>query len=282
MEYQDPIPQDQTVPQLSLPMVAPSAAREVDLIDVALILLVAFGAIFLSTFAAMLVYYGTHHQKMFDPKLLSQNVMFVLPAQLMAYLIVVGFMAFIVAARHSKTLAEAVQWNFPYGRGWLAALGGGAAMGVGSQVASSILSRWIPKTLPIDQYFRDTASAYALAAFGIFIAPLVEELFFRGFVYPALARFFNHFLFPAFDVAFGSALSIMVTAAAFSLLHEGQLAHAWAPLLVLFVVGVALTLVRARTQSVATCVLVHMGYNGALFGMLFYFTDGFRHLERAL
>jgi membrane protease YdiL (CAAX protease family) len=270
LEYQDPIPQDQTVPQLSLPMVAPSAPREIDLIDVALILLVAFGAIFLSTFAAMLVYYGTHHQKMFDPKLLSQNVLFVLPAQLMAYLIVVGFMAFIVAARHSKTLGDAVQWNFPYGRGWLAALGAGAAMGLASQVASSVLSRWIPKTLPIDQYFRDTASAYALAAFGIFIAPLVEELFFRGFLYPALARWT------------GGALSVIVTAAAFSLLHEGQLAHAWAPLLVLFVVGVALTLVRARTQSVATCVLVHMGYNGALFGMLFYFTDGFRHLERAI
>ena len=121
-----------------------------------------------------------------------------------------------------------------------------------------------------------------LAAFGIFIAPVVEELFFRGFIYPALERFFNRFLFPAFDLAFGSALSIIVTAAAFSLLHEGQLAHAWVPLLVLFSVGVVLTLVRARTNSVATCVLVHMGYNGVLFGMLFYFTDGFRHLEKAV
>jgi len=60
------------------------------------------------------------------------------------------------------------------------------------------------------------------------------------------------------------------------------LAHAWVPLLVLFSVGVVLTLVRARTNSVAMCVLVHMGYNGVLFGMLFYFTDGFRHLEKAI
>ena len=76
--------------------------------------------------------------------------------------------------------------------------------------------------------------------------------------------------------------SVMLTSAAFSLLHQAQLAHAWAPLLILFWVGVALTVVRARTNSVATCVLVHMGYNGALFGLMFYFTEGFRHLERAV
>jgi membrane protease YdiL (CAAX protease family) len=251
-------------------MVSPAAPREVDLIDVALILCVAVAAFFLSTVVAMLIYFGAPGRKVSDPKLLVQNVGFVLPAQLVAYVMIVGFMAFIVALRHNKSLGEAIHWNFPSGSRWLGALAGGAALGLGSQVASSFLGRWIPKTLPIDQYFRDAASAYMLAAFGIFIAPLVEELFFRGFVYPALARWT------------GGALSIVVTAAAFSLLHEGQLAHAWVPLLVLFSVGVVLTVVRARTNSVATSVLVHMGYNGVLFGMLFYFTDGFRHLEKAI
>jgi membrane protease YdiL (CAAX protease family) len=179
-------------------------------------------------------------------------------------------MVFIVSLRHNRTLRDAIHWNLPSGSRCLGALAGGAALGLGSQVASSILGRWIPKSLPIDQYFRDAFSAYMLAGFGIFIAPLVEELFFRGFLYPALSRWT------------GSALSIVVTAGAFSLLHEGQLAHAWAPLLVLFIVGVALTLVRARTGSVATSVLVHMGYNGVLFGMLFFVTDGFRHLDKAI
>lgn len=251
-------------------MVPPAAPREVDLIDILLILGVAVLAFFLSTLAAMVIYLGVSGRKMSDPKLLVQNVAFVLPAQLAAYLIIVGFMAFIVSLRHNRTLGEAVHWNFPSGSRWLGALAGGAALGLGSQVASSFLGRWIPKSLPIDQYFRDAASAYMLAGFGIFIAPLVEELFFRGFLYPALARWT------------GSALSIMVTAAAFSLLHQGQLAHAWAPLLVLFIVGVALTVVRAQTNSVATCVLVHMGYNGVLFGMLFSVTDGFRHLDKAI
>jgi hypothetical protein len=55
---------------------------------------------------------------------------------------------------------------------------------------------------------------------------------------------------------------------------------AWAPLLVLFGVGAVLTLVRARTNSVATCVLMHIGYNSTLFTMLFFATDHFHHLEK--
>lgn len=270
MDYQDPIPQNHVVPQLPLEMALPVAPEEVDLIDVVLILLVAFGSLFLGTVVAVGGYMVAHGQHTFNPKLLSENVMFLLPAQLVSYLVVVGFMAFIVAARHNRTLGEAVHWNLPSGTRWLTALSGGAALGLGSQVASSILSRWIPKTLPIDQYFHDAASAYMLAGFGILVAPVVEELFFRGFVYPALARWT------------GAATSIILTGGAFSLLHEGQLAHAWAPLLILFFVGVVLTIVRARTNSVATSILVHMGYNGVLFGLLFFSTDGFRHLEKAV
>jgi uncharacterized protein len=270
LDYQDPVPQNHTVPQLPLEMTPPAAPEEVDLIDVGLILLAAFGAFFFGTIITIAVYLATHRQHTFSPKLLAQNVMFVLPAQLMAYLIVVGFMAFIVAARHNRKLGEAIHWNLPSGTHPFRALAGGAAMAMGAQLASTFLSRWIPKSLPIDQYFSDAASAYMLAGFGIFIAPPVEELFFRGFVYPALARWT------------GAAASVIITAAGFALLHQGQLAHAWAPLMILFGVGVALTVVRARTNSVATCVLVHMGYNGALFGMLFYFTEGFRHLEKVI
>jgi membrane protease YdiL (CAAX protease family) len=66
----------------------------------------------------------------------------------------------------------------------------------------------------------------------------------------------------------------------FAFTHEGQLAHAWAPLLVLFIVGMVLTYVRAKTQSVGASFLVHSGYNAFLFGMIFVATGGFQHMER--
>jgi CAAX protease family protein len=95
----------------------------------------------------------------------------------------------------------------------------------------------------------------------------VEELFFRGLLYPVLNR------------ALGAVASLSITAALFAALHTGQLAHAWGPLFALFLVGLVLTLVRARYQSVAASILVHMAYNSTLFAFLYVSTGGFRHME---
>ena len=106
-----------------------------------------------------------------------------------------------------------------------------------------------------------------LAGFGIFVAPFMEEFFFRGFLYPVLAR------------RMGLLWAVVLTAVGFMSIHASQLAESWGPLLVLFLVGSVLTLVRAFKQSVAASVLVHMGYNGTLFIMLYVATQGFHHLE---
>jgi CAAX protease family protein len=73
--------------------------------------------------------------------------------------------------------------------------------------------------------------------------------------------------------------SIVVTALGFALLHGSQLGYSWALLLVIFVVGVALTVTRVVTKSVATCVIVHMAYNLALFTQTYIQTHGFRHTQ---
>jgi len=120
----------------------------------------------------------------------------------------------------------------------------------------------------MDRFFRTPSEAWALSLFGITFAPVLEELFFRGFLYPVLAR------------RFGIAIAVLTTAAAFSLIHAPQLGRAWGPVLVIFMVGMALTLTRAITKSVAAGLLMHMAYNATLSILLFVGTDGFRHLER--
>ena len=76
------------------------------------------------------------------------------------------------------------------------------------------LSRFlpIPKSLPMDKYFHDATSAYMMAAFGMTLAPLLEELFFRGLLYPLLRR------------AFGLTMAVMRDAAAFAAIQ----APSWA------------------------------------------------------
>jgi membrane protease YdiL (CAAX protease family) len=50
-------------------------------------------------------------------------------------------------------------------------------------------------------------------------------------------------------------------------------------LLVIFTVGVVLTITRAITKSVATSVLVHMAYNFTIFAQVYIGTQGFRHMQ---
>jgi membrane protease YdiL (CAAX protease family) len=77
----------------------------------------------------------------------------------------------------------------------------------------------------------------------------------------------------------GIACSFVLTAVSFTLLHGAQLGGSWSPLLVLLVISSVLTFARARTKSLATSVIIHVGYNGALFGGMYFATDHFRHLE---
>jgi membrane protease YdiL (CAAX protease family) len=263
-------PESVAPPPLPVAPVSPDSPTvpEPNLVDVLLTLLVAVAALIFCTLIAgvvLLILHGPHATLDKDP---AKAVMLVLPIQLAAYVLTVGFMVFYVWQKYHVGFLQAVRWNMPAGKFAGYALVGGSVLAFGSALAEASLHRWMPKNLPIEQYFSTPASAYALAAFGILVAPLVEELFFRGFLYPALAR------------RLGQALGIAITGVLFAFLHASQLAMAWAPLLVLSVVGSVLTFVRARTNSLATCVLVHAGYNFTLFTMLFFSTGHFHHMEK--
>jgi membrane protease YdiL (CAAX protease family) len=174
-----------------------------------------------------------------------------------------------VERRSPGNFAEAIHWNAPKGKWIFISLLGGVLLAGLSQALGVLLHKWTPTSMPIDEFLKDPNAAYVLCLFGILIAPLIEELFFRGF------------LFPALDRKIGLVGGVAITAAVFAAIHQGQLAHAWAPLSILFIVGACLTLVRAITKSVAVTVLMHVAYNLTLFTLLYVASDGFRHLERA-
>jgi membrane protease YdiL (CAAX protease family) len=77
------------------------------------------------------------------------------------------------------------------------------------------------------------------------VAPVVEELTYRGLGYGAIRA------------AWGSAAAVVVTSLAFGLAHGLVVAL---PVLTLF--GVVLALVRARTESVYPPIVLHAAFNG--------------------
>ena len=207
---------------------------------------------------------GTTLPKTMSPLLLKV----MLAAQCMAYLAVLLFMYVLIVRYYGRRFGEAVRWVAPRAGQWLYYILAGVAL----SFAIGLLSRLLPfpRTLPIDQYFQDRTSAWLMTIFGVSMAPLVEELFYRGFLYPVVAR--------RLGVAAGTA----ITAAAFALMHSAQLAYSWGPLLVLFLVGLVFTIARIVTRSVVPGFLMHVGYNATLFSLLYVASDGFRHLEKAL
>jgi membrane protease YdiL (CAAX protease family) len=189
----------------------------------------------------------------------------VVAGQSVAYLLILAYMYVLVTReRRRPDFLAAIHWNWPSNIAVYVLAG--FALSLALQGLAHLLP--IPKELPIDSFFKTPAEAWALGILSVTLAPLMEELFFRGFLYPVLAR------------RLGLPIAVFVTALGFALLHGAQLMFAWGPVLLIFLVGLILTMVRAKQNSVAASLLIHMAYNGTISVAMFAATDGFRHLEK--
>ena len=186
---------------------------------------------------------------------------------------------------------DGIQWRWPAARGQAARLLGlGLLLGVAVQFVTNFITP--PKTVPVDDFLRTQADAWLITLFGTVMAPLFEEICFRGFLLPAFAIAYDWLSLPRTEEARARwqstttlspaslIFSAVLTSLLFALLHASQVAHLWAALLVLFAISLLLTFVRVKTQSVAASVLVHGAYNGFVFLAVMVQTGGYRHLER--
>jgi membrane protease YdiL (CAAX protease family) len=260
-----PVPENEPVapPPAPQPGILPREHPEFGFLDLVLVL---FGGLLLmvaSQIAALLVARALPRFANLPLTELAKQPLILIPAQVVFYILLVAFIHVLLYARHMRGLADLIPFARP--RHWAALAGVGIALAFAIQLLGEKLP--MPKQLPIDEYFKERSVAFIMLGFGVLIAPFVEELIFRGLLYPVLNRWT------------GATISVTITSLLFALLHAGQLAFSWAPLLSLFLVGVVLTLVRARYQSVLASTLVHMAYNATLFGMLLAATGGFRHMD---
>jgi membrane protease YdiL (CAAX protease family) len=149
-----------------------------------------------------------------------------------------------------------------------------------------------PKTLPIDDFFNTQLNAWLITLFGTVMAPVFEEICFRGFLVPAFAIAYDWLRLPRTPEAHqcwrtttaltppAFLFSAILSSVFFALLHAEQLANLRPALLVLFSVSLVLTYVRIKTDSVACSTIVHSAYNSFVFLTVLIATGGYRHLDR--
>ena len=196
----------------------------------------------------------------------AQKPILLLVSQFLIYGVVAAGMIMLVQGKYHVDFWPAIRWNWPRSEWKLLALG--AAMLVTLSMLQSLLP--MPKDTPFEHLFDRPRDAYLLAIIAVTLGPLMEELFFRGFMYPVLAR------------RLGVAWGIVLTALPFGLIHLPQYGWAWGAALVIVAVGVVCGIVRAATRSVGASFLVHAGYNGTQMIIALVVTHGFRHMEKAV
>jgi membrane protease YdiL (CAAX protease family) len=196
---------------------------------------------------------------------LSASPILLILAQMFAYILLLGYMVLLVKReRRSPRFWKAIHWNWP------TTIWPYLVIGFVMQIALLGLERFLPlpKQTPFDALLRNPVNVLLIAVFAITLGPLMEELFFRGFFYPILAR------------RFGMIAGIAVSAFGFGLVHAAQYGYSWASVLLITLVGVVLGTVRAVKDSVAAGFLVHAAYNSTIILMIVIASDGLRHLEK--
>ena len=166
----------------------------------------------------------------------------------------------------------------------------GVALSLLVQAASSFAT--MPKNIPIDDFFRTPSDIWLIALFGTLLAPLFEEIAFRGFLLPAFAIAYDWLALSRTEAAREAwnssnkisrpawVFSAVLTSILFAAVHGQQVAFTWPVLLLLFCVSLVLSTVRLHLRSVLASTLIHASYNFTIFLTAFLATDGFRHLDK--
>jgi membrane protease YdiL (CAAX protease family) len=232
------------------------------------------------------------HSHPLTAALVNQKIQ--LTANAVTYILCLSASALLFPSIWERSFPSGIRWSPAKATPRLALAG--LSLGFISQGISNFLPA--PNKMPIEDAFRDPGTIWFLAAFGILLAPLFEEVLFRGFLLPGLAIVFDWVLLPRGDTPdqgldnlrtwqasehFTSTALVfasLITSLLFALIHAPQLGKNWAAIGLLAAVSLILCFVRIRTNSVAASTLVHATYNLSVFVSIFIATSGFHHLER--
>ena len=178
-----------------------------------------------------------------DPVAIALQVIAVIPAHLVTILL-----AWILITQGRKySFTETLGWESGGMRWWLYVLILIAFFGLAWLVGSFVPEQETELT----RILKSSRYAVFLVAFmATFTAPLVEEVIYRGILYSALQR------------TVGVWLSIAIVTGLFILVHVPQYFESAATLLLLSVLSLILTAVRALTNNLWPCVVLHTLFNG--------------------
>jgi membrane protease YdiL (CAAX protease family) len=181
-----------------------------------------------------------------------------LPVEFVGYLVWFVVIALYLRTKYGVGFWRALGWRWQP-EYFLSALVGGIALGVAVGITGYLLKTPKLEEGIIQELLRSPITRVMVIISATTVGPVCEELVFRGFVLPLLAR------------TFGAIAAVMLSALPFAILHGPQYKWTWQLVLLIFVAGCAFGWARLRTGSTATSAVMHSAYNSFFF--LTYFAQ---------
>jgi membrane protease YdiL (CAAX protease family) len=154
-----------------------------------------------------------------------------------------------VATLHGRLSAKkTLGWSWPANFGVVKSVGLAILL---FMIAMLITYRFGGQDTDIERLLQSSrAAALITAVLAATTAPLVEETIYRGLLYSALQR------------AIGPPFAVIVVASIFGGLHVVQYWPNFGAISAVTLLGVVLTIVRARTGRLLPCFVIHLVFNG--------------------
>ena len=161
-------------------------------------------------------------------------------------LVYLGF-RFTLGVRHGRPVMASLGWRRTHFSVVLAVAGGVALAFLVGLIAGLLHTPQV--STPIDLFTKSTFTLVLFAIFAAVIAPVTEELFFRGFLQPLFSR------------TFGVIAGILITALIFGGLHAPEYSWAWQYASAVALAGAVFGWVRYRANSIIPSTIMHGCYN---------------------
>ena len=235
----EPLETSSSAPPFTTPVDPPQREPFWGYLDLAMMI-----GLLTASIAVLLVFAGlfisAHPGRQTDP-------LFLLGTQLGLYVFVYLCFWATFKTRYDRPVFSSLGWRSS-SFSPLLAVGCGGLLALLLSIASALINTPKVKS-PLDDL---TATPGMLALFGLMavtVAPLFEEMFFRGFVQPLLSR------------SLGTVAGIGITAFIFGAMHAPEYAMAWQYVVSIALAGAAFGWVRARTNSIIPCTIMHGSFN---------------------
>lgn len=177
-----------------------------------------------------------------------EAAIFTLVITMVFQLMALGASWLVVTRLGKKPFLQTLGWRWHPQFRWVHAVAGGALMfGVAIAISQLLTHREtdMEKILKLGTFVR-----LLVVVLAVFMAPMVEEVVYRGVVYSSVERLW------------GKVAGVVVVTGIFGLVHVPQYWGSVAAIVGIVLLSFVLTLIRAWTGSLLPCVVMHLVYNG--------------------